>query len=119
MTTELLTDAGHSRADLMMVETAIRKGWQIPDQLLEALPKVAGAMALKGKPRDQIAAMKVLLAMKEQNDKPEPQRAQPTVVNVGVNVDNRTDDSRTATLAIAQRIREARLLGNAKSGGAG
>ena len=72
MTTELLTDPGHSREDLRMVETAIRKGWQIPDQLLEALPKVAGAMALKGKPRDQIAAMKVLLAMKEQNESTEP-----------------------------------------------
>ena len=119
VTTELLSDSGHSREDLRMIETAIRKDWQIPDQLLEALPKVAGAMALKGKPRDQIAAMKVLLAMKEQNDKPEPQKAQPTVVNVGVNVDNRTDDSRAATLAIAQRIREARLLGDAKSGGTG
>ena len=69
MTTELLTDPGHSRADLATVRRAIREGWQIPEQLLEALPKVAGAMALKGKPREQIAAMKVLLAMKEQNDK--------------------------------------------------
>jgi hypothetical protein len=72
MTTELLTNPGHSREDLRIVETAIRKGWEIPEQLLEALPKVAGAMALKGKPRDQIAAMKVLLAMKEQNESAEP-----------------------------------------------
>lgn len=72
MTTELLTNLHHTRGDLQMVRTAIRKGWQIPDQLLEALPKVAGAMALKGKPRDQIAAMKVLLAMKEQNESAEP-----------------------------------------------
>lgn len=68
MTTELLTDTGHSRSDLAMIRTAIVKGWQIPDKLLEALPKVAGSMALTGKPREQIAAMKVLLAMKEQND---------------------------------------------------
>lgn len=72
MTTELLTNPGHTREDLRMVETAIRKGWQIPEQLLDALPKVAGAIALKGKPRDQIAAMKVLLAMKEQNEKSDP-----------------------------------------------
>lgn len=72
MTTELLTDPGHARADIRLVETAIRKGWQIPDQLFEVLPKVAGAMAVKGKPRDQIAAMKVLLAMKEQNESAEP-----------------------------------------------
>lgn len=108
LTTELLTDPGHTRADLRIVETAIRKGWQIPDQLLEALPKVAGAMALKGKPRDQIAAMKVLLAMKEQNDKPEPQKQQ-TVVNVGVNVDNRTEDKPLTALQFAQRYRERRV----------
>ena len=68
---DLLTDSGHSRSDLRMVETAIRKGWQIPDQLLEALPKIAGAMALKGKPRDQIAAMALLVKMKEQNNRQE------------------------------------------------
>jgi hypothetical protein len=72
MTTELLTDSTHTRADLRQVEMAIRRDWKIPDQLMEALPRVAGAMALKGKPRDQIAAMKVLLAMKEQNNKSEP-----------------------------------------------
>ena len=72
MTTELLTDPGHSRADLAKVRRAIREGWDIPEQLLSALPKIAGAMAVKGKPRDQIAAMKVLLAMKEQNDRQEP-----------------------------------------------
>jgi hypothetical protein len=72
MTTELLTDPSHTRADLATVRRAIREGWDIPEQLLSALPKVAGAMAVKGKPRDQIAAMKVLLAMKEQNDRQEP-----------------------------------------------
>lgn len=70
--TELLTDPRHFRSDLRQIETSIRKGWVIPDQLLEALPKVAGKIALNGKPRDQTAAMKVLLAMKEQNDKAKP-----------------------------------------------
>jgi hypothetical protein len=104
MTTELLTDPSHSRADLATVRRAIREGWDIPEQLLSALPKIAGAMAVKGKPRDQIAAMKVLLAMKEQNDRPEPQRLQPTVVNVGVNVANIADTGRDPLLAIAERI---------------
>lgn len=71
MTTEILNDDGHTRADLKLLEMAIRKGWEIPDELLRHLPKVAGAIALKGKPRDQIAAMKVLIAMKGQNDERE------------------------------------------------
>jgi hypothetical protein len=110
-TTELLTNPGHTREDFRMVETAIRKGWQIPDQLLEALPRVAGVMALKGKPRDQIAAMKVLLAMKEQNDKPEPQKAQPTVVNVGVNVDNVSNAGRGLASQILARLGTDRISG--------
>ena len=40
-----------------------------------------------------------------------------TTINVGVNVDNRIDEQRTETLAIAQRIREARLLGRPGAGG--
>lgn len=68
MTTELLADPGHSRSDLALLKMAIQKGWQIPEQLLDALPKVAGTMALNGTPRERIAAMKVLLAMKAQNE---------------------------------------------------
>lgn len=81
--TELLTDAKHSRSDLRLIETAIRKGWQIPDQLLEALPKTAAVIALKGKPREQIAAMSLLVKMKEQNEKadPQPQQVQHTHVH--------------------------------------
>lgn len=125
MTTELLTDPSHSRADLATVRRAIREGWDIPEQLLSALPKIAGAMALntKEKAAVRLKAIATIIKMKEQNDKPEPSitpQPQPqTTINVGVNVDNRTDDSRAATLAIAKRIREARLLGDAKSGGTG
>lgn len=110
MTTELLTDTGHTRSDLRMVETAIRKGWQIPDQLLEALPKVAGAMALKGNPRDQIAAMKVLLAMKEQNEKPDVPRALPSVVNVGVRIDNDSNAGRNLASEVLARITTGGIL---------
>jgi len=116
-TTELLTDPGHTRADLATVRRAIREGWDIPEQLLSALPKIAGAMAVKGKPRDQIAAMKVLLAMKEQNDRPEQQRLQPTVVNVGVNVDNRMDERRSRTRALIERAGAERGIQLTPSGG--
>lgn len=72
--TELLTDPGHTRSDLRQIESAIRKGWVIPDMVLDALPKTMAVIALKGKPRDQVAAAKVLLAMKGQNDEYEQPR---------------------------------------------
>lgn len=104
-TTELLTNQSHSREDLRMVESAIRKGWVIPEQLLESLPKIAGLMALKGKPRDQIAAMKVLLAMKEQNSDEESPKPQPqTTINVGVNVENVPNTGRGIASAVLARL---------------
>jgi hypothetical protein len=105
-------DQHHSRQQLRMAETAIKKGWDIPEQLMSALPKVAGAMAINGSAREKIAAMKVLIAMKEQNDRADPGRQQPqTTINVGVNVDNRTE-SREA-LQFLERFREGKLLGEA------
>jgi len=106
MTTELLTDPSHSRADLAMVETAIRKGWQIPEQLLEALPRVAGAMALKGKPRDQIRAIEVILRMKEQNEKSitTQKSGRSQTINVGVNVANVSDTGRSLASEILARL---------------
>lgn len=100
MTTELLTDPSHSRADLATVRRAIREGWDIPEQLLATLPKIAGAMALKGKPRDQIAAMKVLLAMKEQND-----GKSSGTVNVGVSIAGVPDTGRGFASAVLARLR--------------
>ena len=114
MTTELLTDPGHTRADLAKVRRAIREGWDIPEQLLSALPKIAGAMAVnpKEKAAVRLKAIATIIKMKEQNDKPEPSTTpQPqTTIIVGVNVDNRTDERRNLTLAIAERVRAGRVL---------
>ena len=116
MTTELLTDPGHSRADLATVRRAIREGWDIPEQLLSALPKIAGAMALNAKEKSpvRLKAIATIIKMKEQNDKPDtpnvPQPQPQTTINVGVNVDNRTDERRNLTLAIAERVRAGRVL---------
>ena len=116
MTTELLTDPGHSRADLATVRRAIREGWDIPEQLLSALPKIAGAMALNAKEKSpvRLKAIATIIKMKEQNDKPDtpsvPQPQPQTTINVGVNVDNRIDERRTQTLAIAERVRAGRIL---------
>jgi len=122
MTTELLTDPDHSRADLATVRRAIREGWDIPEQLLSALPKIAGAMALNSKEKAvvRLKAIATIIKMKEQNDKPEsptvPQPQPQTTINVGVNVDNRTDERRNLTLAIAERVRAGRVLVSDSSG---
>jgi hypothetical protein len=73
-TTELLTDPGHVRQDLAYIRQAIRNGWDIPEQLLSALPKIAGAMALdkKEKTANRLRAMETILKMKGQNDAQEP-----------------------------------------------
>lgn len=113
MTAELLTDPNHIRQDLQYIATAIRHDWDIPEQLLSTLPKVAGAIAIKGKPSQQVAAMKVLLAMKEQNDKRDqpPQKPQ-TTINVGVKVENNSDTGRNLASQIVKRIRLERVSGN-------
>lgn len=72
--TELFSDSTHTRADLQLVKSAIVNGWDIPEQLFSALPKVAGAMALTGKGREKTTAMQILLKMKEQNDRREPEQ---------------------------------------------
>jgi hypothetical protein len=119
MTTELLTDPGHTRGDLQMIRQAIRHGWEIPEQLLSALPKVAGAMALDKKEKSvtRLKAMETILKMKEANDradgtdKPQtPPQPPQTTINVGVSVDNRTDTGRDPLLAIGERIQAARIL---------
>jgi hypothetical protein len=74
MTTELLTDPGHIRSDLAMVRKAVKEGWDIPEQLLSALPKVAGSIAMdkKEKTQNRLKAIETIIKMKGQNDSLEP-----------------------------------------------
>ena len=44
----LLTDAGHTRKDLRQMESAIRKGWALSDNVLENLPKVLVEVVARG-----------------------------------------------------------------------
>jgi hypothetical protein len=112
MTTELLTDPGHTRADIATVRRAIREGWDIPEQLLSALPKIAGAMALDKteKTANRLRAMETLLKMKGQNDAQEqpPQQVEHHHTHeIGpVTVENFAESKRK----LAERI--ARLGGN-------
>ena len=70
--TELLTDPGHTRADLHIMQQAVARSMNspeipIPPAVIEAMPKIAGTILLKGKQREQIAAGKLLLAFMEYN----------------------------------------------------
>tara|TARA_R110000868_G_scaffold25944_2_gene100521 strand:- start:2564 stop:2914 length:351 start_codon:yes stop_codon:yes gene_type:complete len=110
--TELLTDPGHIRQDLQTIHTALVKKWELPDALLAKLPMVMAQIAIKGKPKEQIAATKNLMLMKDANDKADtrPEKQPQTTINVGVSVDNRTDSGRDPLLAIGERIQAARVL---------
>lgn len=122
MTTEILTDSGHSREDMRLMEQAVDRSKKnpeipIPEAVIAAMPKVAGAILLKGNKREQLRAGALLLSFMEYNkslNPPQPQQQQPTVVNVGVNVDNRTESKPLTAVQFAERFREAKLLGNAK-----
>lgn len=126
MQTELLTEPAHVRSDMKQMEAAVRRSTKnpeipIPPAVIEAMPKVAGSILLKGGPREQLRAGQLILAFMEYNkslNPPEPRQHVPAVVNVGVNVDNRTDSQSLTALQFAQRYREEKLLGNSDSGAA-
>ena len=105
--TELLSDPSHIRQDLQTIHTALVKKWDLPEELFSVLPKVAGAMAIKGKGRDQTTAMKILMTMKEQNDRltPVQQPGRSSVVNVGVSIANVPDAGRRLASEILERLR--------------
>jgi hypothetical protein len=74
--------------------------------------------------KNAIAAGNALRAMAAMNQRDEleairrnnPKQQSQTVVNVGVNVDNRTDERRNRALAIAERFRDGRVLVSDSSG---
>jgi hypothetical protein len=78
--------------------------------------------------KNAIAASSVLVSIEAQQQRDDhlearlkatktpPQQPQ-TTINVGVNVDNRIDEKRSATLAIAERIRAGRVLQHTDDGG--
>ena len=56
-----------SRSDMQLIGQAVRKGWKIPDNLLAGLPAALVKIVAEGKPRDKIAAARVLMKMQEAN----------------------------------------------------
>ena len=56
-----------SRSDMQLIGQAVRKGWKIPDNLLAGLPAALVRIVAEGKPRDKIAAARVLMKMQQAN----------------------------------------------------
>ena len=136
LTSELLTDVNNIPKDMAFVNKEFRwrrltetKKRRIVDRLfkivdkefttrLDAMGEVVHDEEMADK--NSMAASDLLLKIESQKQKDEhllqkmastvkPQAAQ-TTINVGVNVDNRTDERRNQTLAIAERIRARRIL---------
>ena len=79
--TELLSDSGHMRRDLQIMQQAVSRSIHspeipIPPAVIEAMPKIAGTILLKGKQREQIAAGKLLLAFMEYNKSLTPKQVE-------------------------------------------
>lgn len=114
--TELLSDPAHIRQDLRLMEQAIKaNAIEIPKAIVDAMPKVAGRILVEGKPREKLAAGRLLLAYMEFNQRVKeaesPQAKQGTTINVGVQVDNRiADERRIRSRAIAERFGAGRIL---------
>lgn len=103
MATELI-DSNHTHRDTKLLMTAIRKKWAIPENVYNELPEMALAIAREAdKPSDRNNAMKLLMAMKKDNEVDPSQPRTPTI-NVGVNIDNGSDENRARLAAIAQRL---------------
>jgi len=67
MTEATLLSGPLSRSDMQLIGQAVRKGWKIPDNLLAGLPAALVKIVAEGKPRDKIAAARVLVKMQESN----------------------------------------------------
>ena len=71
--TTLLADPKTVKADARMVAMAVKRGWNIPTDLLETLPTVLGELAANSdEDRTRIGAARVLVAMHGQNQKTDP-----------------------------------------------
>jgi hypothetical protein len=70
--TTLLNDPHHLRGDLKTIETALRRGWDIPDAIFDSLPKIVAQILLKGTNREKIAAGRLLAVLHKQNSDREP-----------------------------------------------
>jgi hypothetical protein len=102
-----------SRSDMQVIGQAVRKGWNIPDSILQRLPQALAKIVVEGKPRDKIGAARVLMQMHDSNNRPAGRGTGGPVVNVGVQVNGNPQSGRNLATQIAQRIRTERLSADA------
>jgi len=58
----------HDRAGLVLIQRALREGWQIPSHLMATLPTVVEQMIANARSdRDRLRAVETLLAMQRAN----------------------------------------------------
>ena len=135
LNSDLLMDVKDIPKDLALVSKALRwksltetKKRRIVDRLFKIVDKefttrldTMGEVVHDEEMADKNAmvASGLLLKIEDQKQKDEhferriegPQKPQPqTTTNIQVNVDNRTDERRNLTLAIAERVRAGRVL---------
>jgi len=69
MSTTILTDTRHQRADMQLVRRAVREGWKIPPQVLEVLPRQVVKIFLDPDTptRDKLKAADLVMKMHAQN----------------------------------------------------
>ena len=138
----LLCDQPRISADAGLIRKSLRWGalddhrrGQVIDRLVTLVEKTGvprlskeGELIIDEELADKnaIAASSVLVSIEAQQQRDDhlekrlstPQRPVPqTTVNVGVNVDNRIDQRRDQTLAIAERVRAGRILPVDSGGG--
>lgn len=63
-----MTDPGHERAGMILIRQAIRHRWDIPDVLLEQLPRQVTALFVNARnDRERLRAAEVIVAMNRDN----------------------------------------------------
>jgi len=101
-----------SRSDMQLIGQAVRKGWKIPDNLLAGLPAALVKIVAEGKPRDKIAAARVLMKMQQANaeaEKPPAVVAHAHAHVHRVESESPANDSTTSNRRAALAARIARL----------
>jgi hypothetical protein len=114
--TELLTDPRHTRQDLKLMERVIKADpIEIPQAIIDAMPKVTGTIMLQGKPREKLAAGRLLLAFLEYNarlkESEKSQQGRAQTLNVGINIANVSDTGRGLASTVIERLRTVGVSG--------
>lgn len=66
-TSDITSRDTHSRQTMVLLSSAIRNGWQIPDTVLRAAPAVVANLLVNGGDREKLRAAEVLIRMRESN----------------------------------------------------